>query len=76
MWMRNGRRLLLPLLVSLLLTACATSSPPPQVVKPVEIPPPPSELLEEPDLSVSYSELVRRLLQTWQQRLTDWKRGS
>lgn len=73
---RSVKPLLLPLLLSLTLIGCATPSPPPQVVKPAEIPAPPAELLEPPDLSQSYSDIVRKLLQTWQQKLTDWKRGS
>lgn len=72
----NARRLLLPLVLSLSLIGCATPSPPLQAARPAQIPPPPAELLEPPDLSSSYSELVQRLLQTWRQRLTDWKRGS
>lgn len=72
---RSVRPLLLPLLLSLTLIGCATPSPP-QVVKPAAIPAPPAELLEPPDLSQSYSDIVRKLLQTWQQKLTDWKRGS
>lgn len=73
---RNARRLTLPLVLSLLLAGCATPLPPPPAAQPVQIPPPPAELLEPPDLSQSYSDIVRRLLSTWQQRLTDWKRGS
>ena len=72
----NARRLMLPLVLSLSLIGCATPSPPPQVVQPPQIPPPPAELLEPPDLSSTYSELVQRLLQTWRQKLIDWKRGS
>lgn len=73
---KNARQLWLPLTLSLLLTGCATSSPPVTVSSPPQIPPPPPELMEEPDLSQSYSEIVRKLLLIWQQKLTDWKRGS
>ena len=69
-------RPLLPLVLALSLIGCATPSPPPPVAQPVVMPPPPAELLEPPDLSQSYSDIVRRLLQIWQQRLTDWKRAS
>lgn len=72
----NVRRLLLPLVLCLSLSSCATSSLPVTPPQPPKIPPPAPELLVEPDLSQSYSDLVRKLLQEWRQRLTDWKRSS
>ena len=74
---RNALRAAL-LALALSLTGCATSLPPPPLVtvQPVQIPPPSPELMEEPDLSVSYSELVQRLFLEWRARLTDWRRGS
>ena len=74
---RNPTRLLLPAL-AVSLTACATSLPPlpPPQTPPPQIPPPPAELLQEPDLSKSYSDIVRQLLLDWQRRLTDWRRSS
>jgi len=73
---KNARRLLPLLVLSLSLVGCATSSPPPVVVQPAQIPPPPPELMVQPDLSESYSDIVQRLLQTWRQRLTDWRLSS
>lgn len=75
--MQPKRNVLKPLLLalSLSLTACATTSPPAEPVKPPQIPPPPAELMEPEDLSVTYSELVRRTLQEWRGKLTDWKRN-
>ena len=67
---------LLLLLINLSLTGCATNSTPSTVVRPAQIPPPPAELMESPDLSETYSNLVRKLLLDWQAKLTDWKRGS
>lgn len=72
---KNARQLALLTLLVLSLTGCATRLPP-AVVKPAQIPPPPPELLEEPDLSKSYSDSVRELLLQWRQKLTDWKRSS
>ena len=74
---RNAGRRLLPLVLSLSLIGCATSSPPqqPAVVQPAQIPPPPPEIMVEPDLSQSYSEIVQRLLSIWRQKLTDWRRS-
>lgn len=63
---------LLPLL-SALLMGCATPLP---STKPPRIPPPAPELMQELDLSESYSDLVRGLLLDWQKKLTDWKRSS
>ena len=73
--MQPKRNALKPLLLalSLSLTACATTSPPSEPVNPPQIPPPPLELMEPEDLSSSYSEVVRLLLQTWRSKLTDWK---
>lgn len=73
---RNVMRLVLPLVLSLSLAACATNSPPPLVVEPARIPPPPAELMEAPDLSRSYSDIVQQLLRSWRERLTDWRRSS
>lgn len=69
------KKLLALLLPLLLMTACASSRPP-LVIPPAQIPPPPPELMEPEDLSQSYSEIVRKLLQAWQVRLTDWKAKS
>lgn len=76
MRMKNARRRLPLLMLSLLLTSCATNLPPPSPVQPAQIPPPPQELMQAPDLSQTYSDIVRKLLLDWQQRLTDWKRRS
>lgn len=73
---KNARQRLPPLMLSLLLTGCATSLPPPAPAQPAQIPPPPQELMQELDLSETYSELVRKLLLDWQRKLTDWKRKS
>ena len=73
---KNARRLLLPLVLSLSLIGCATRSPQAVVVQPAQLPPPAPELMQEPDLSQSYSDIVRRLLLEWRQKLTDWKRKS
>lgn len=69
------RKRLALLLLSLWMTACASSKPP-LVIPPAQIPPPPPELMEPEDLGQSYSEIVRKLLQAWQVRLTDWKAKS
>jgi len=76
--MQPKRNALKPLLLalSLSLTACATTSPPAEPVKPPQIPPPPPELMEPEDLSGSYSDIVRLLLQNWRGKLTDWKQSS
>lgn len=37
---------------------------------------PPAEIMEPEDLSESYSAIVLRLLQSWVNRLTDWKQKS
>lgn len=75
MWNRNARRLLTLLAVSFFLSGCATSS---QLVTvpPPKLPPPPPELMVEPDLSETYSGLVRKLLSEWLKKLTDWKQQS
>lgn len=75
MFRKSARRLLLPLMLSLTLVGCATSSTP-LVVRPANVPPPAPELMQEPDLSESYSDSVRRLLQQWLQKLTEWRRSS
>ena len=67
---RKNWALLPALLLALSSTGCATNSPP-LIVSPAKIPAPLPELVEPEDLSVSYSELVRNLLQTWRQKLTD-----
>ena len=72
---KNARMILMPLLLALSLSGCATNSPP-LVVKPAQVPPPPAELMQELDLSESYSDIVRRLLLDWHKRLTDWKASS
>ena len=35
---------------------------------------PPDVLMQAEDLSESYSDIVRRLFQNWQSKLTDWRR--
>ncbi len=65
---------LLPVLaLAMLLTGCATPLP---SATPPKKPPPAPELMQEPDLSETYSDGVRKLLLDWQRRLTDWKRSS
>lgn len=71
---RNAWRTTL-LVLAVSLTGCAPLLPPVQAAPP-KIPPPAPELMEAPDLSVSYSEAVRKLLSDWQRLLTDWKRKS
>lgn len=73
---RSSCAVLLSLLINLNLTGCATNSAPSTVVRPAQIPPPPAELMESPDLSETYSNLVRKLLLDWQQMLTNWQRVS
>ena len=73
---RNARRLMLPLALSLSLIGCATSLPKEIATAPPQIPPPAPELMEPPDLSATYSDVVQKLLQTWLELLTSWKRGS
>lgn len=71
---RKSKKPLLPLLaLTALLMGCAAPSP---SVKPPQIPPPAPELMQELDLSKSYSDIVRQLLLDWQKKLTDWKRSS
>ena len=75
---KRNARLLAPLLaLTLSFVGCATPSTPlaPPVAAP-KIPPPSPELMQEPPLSGSYSEHVRRLLLEWQERLTAWRRNS
>ena len=71
----SKKKLIVWLLPLLLMTACASSKPP-LVIPPAEIPRPAPELMEPEDLSQSYSDTVRKLLQAWQARLTDWKARS
>ena len=71
---KNVAVLLMLLLLNLSLPGCATSSP--SVVQPARIPAPPPELMEPEDQSVTYSELVRRILSDWRAKLTDWRRSS
>lgn len=74
--LNRGKRQIWPLLALVLsLSGCATQS---QFVSvpPPKIPPPPPELMVEPDLSQTYSDIVQKLLLDWHRRLTDWKRSS
>jgi hypothetical protein len=56
--------------------AAALDAQSPLVVRPASVPPPAPELMQEPDLSASYSDSVRQLLQQWLQKLTEWRRSS
>ncbi len=73
---RNAKQLALQMVLSLSLIGCATQSPSVVQVRPVLIPAPSPELMQEPDLNKSYSDIVQQLLLNWQQKLTDWKRRS
>ncbi len=70
---KNAKPLLPLLVLTALLMGCASPLP---SVRPPQIPPPAPELMQELDLSESYSGLVRQLLLDWQKKLTDWKRSS
>lgn len=75
MIIQNFKRLALLMLLALL-TACATSKPNLPNPAPVAVPAPPQELMDQEDLSESYSTIVQRLLRDWQQKLIDWRTKS
>jgi hypothetical protein len=62
------------LIALVILTGCAATSKPPSIVDAPQIQPPPDVLMQAEDLSESYSDIVRRLFQNWQSKLTDWRR--
>lgn len=58
------------LITLLLLTGCAATSKPPLTVDAPQIQPPPAALMQEEDLSETYSDIVLKLFKLWQAKLT------